>query len=84
MMASRFIATTDCDVHENIKKEIIRRQENETTLICKTIGQQRQGAEEQIISEVLAAEEAGKGSEELIPLIAGQRIKRAWETGRRG
>jgi nitronate monooxygenase len=81
MMASRFIATTDCEVHNNIKQELIRRQENETTLICKTIGLQGRALKNKIISEVLAAEEAGKGIEALIPLIAGQRIKRAWETG---
>ncbi|HQI81642.1 MAG TPA: nitronate monooxygenase [Deltaproteobacteria bacterium] len=81
MMASRFIATTDCDVHENIKQEIIKRQENETTLICKSIGLQGRALKNKIISEVLAAEDAGKGIEALIPLIAGQRIKKAWETG---
>ncbi|HPI92260.1 MAG TPA: nitronate monooxygenase [Deltaproteobacteria bacterium] len=81
MMASRFIATTDCVVHENIKQELIKRQENETTLICKTIGLQGRALKNKIISEVLAAEEAGKGIEALIPLIAGQRIKKAWETG---
>lgn len=81
MMASRFIATTDCVVHDNIKQELIKRQENETTLICKTIGLQGRALKNKIILEVLAAEEAGKGIEALIPLIAGQRIKKAWETG---
>lgn len=81
MMASRFIATTDCVVHDNIKQELIRRQEHETTLICKTIGLQGRALRNKIISEVLAAEGEGKGIEALIPLIAGQRIKRAWETG---
>lgn len=81
MMASRFIATTDCVVHDNIKQELIKRQENETTLICKTIGLQGRALRNKIISEVLTAEGEGKGIEALIPLIAGQRIKRAWETG---
>ncbi|HPE45513.1 MAG TPA: nitronate monooxygenase, partial [Deltaproteobacteria bacterium] len=81
MMASRFIATTDCVVHENIKQELVKRQENETTLFCKTIGLQGRALRNKIISEVLRAEGEGKGIEALIPLIAGQRIKRAWETG---
>ena len=81
MMASRFIATKECDVHENIKQELIKRQEYETTIMCKTIGLQGRALKNKIISEVLAAEAEGKGIEALIPLIAGQRIKKAWETG---
>lgn len=81
MMASRFIATKECDVHDNIKQELIKRQEYETTIMCKTIGLQGRALKNKIILEVLTAEAAGKGIEALIPLIAGQRIKRAWETG---
>ncbi|HVN70937.1 MAG TPA: nitronate monooxygenase [Desulfomonilia bacterium] len=81
MMASRFIATSDCDAHENIKQELVRRQENETTLICKSIGLQGRALKNKIICEVLTAEEKGLGLEAIIPLIAGQRIKKAWEKG---
>ena len=37
MMATRFMATKECQVHDNIKQEIVRRQEQDTTLICKSI-----------------------------------------------
>jgi nitronate monooxygenase len=81
MMASRFIATSDCDAHDNIKQELVRRQENDTTLICKSIGLQGRALKNKIICEVLDAEEKGLGFEAIIPLIAGQRIKKAWENG---
>jgi len=81
MMASRFIATNECTVHENIKKELVMRQENETTLICKSIGLQGRALKNKVACEVLAAEERGAGLDVLIPLIAGQRIKNAWEKG---
>jgi nitronate monooxygenase len=81
MMASRFIATNECNVHENIKKELVLRQENETTLICKSIGLQGRALKNKVACEVLAAEEKGAGLDVLIPLIAGQRIKNAWEKG---
>ena len=81
MMASRFISTEECDVHENIKQELVRRQENETTLICKSIGLQGRALKNKIVAEVLAAEERGDGLDVLIPLIAGQRVKGAWEKG---
>lgn len=70
----------DCAAREH-QAGAVKRQENETTLFCKTIGLQGRALRNKIISEVLRAEGEGKGIEALIPLIAGQRIKRAWETG---
>jgi NAD(P)H-dependent flavin oxidoreductase YrpB (nitropropane dioxygenase family) len=81
MMASRFIATHECEVHENIKQELVRRQENETTMFCKSIGLQGRALKNRVIGEVLEAEQRGEGLEKLIPLIGGQRIKDAWEQG---
>ena len=81
MMASRFVTTKECEVHDNIKQELIRRQEFETMLFCKSIGLQGRGLKSRVLDEVTAIEERGGGLEELIPLISGQRIKEAWETG---
>lgn len=81
MMASRFIATRECDVHENIKQELVKRQENETTMFCKSIGLQGRALKNRVIGEVLEAEQRGEGLEKLIPLIGGQRIRDAWEQG---
>ncbi|MEW6264538.1 MAG: nitronate monooxygenase [Thermodesulfobacteriota bacterium] len=81
MMASRFIATQECLVHDNIKQELVRRQEYETAIFGKSIGLQGRALINQVIKEVIAIEERGGGLEELIPLMAGPRIKQAWETG---
>jgi nitronate monooxygenase len=81
MMASRFIATRDCVVHENIKQEIVKRQENETTLICKTLHLQGRALKNQVVREICAIEEKGGGFEALYPLIAGERMKEAWDDG---
>ncbi len=81
MMATRFVATKECEVHENIKQELIRRQENETTLICKTIGLQGRAIKNKVVAEVLALEAKGCGLEELVPLISGKKVKEAWELG---
>ncbi len=81
MMASRFIATRECEVHDNIKQELLRRQEYETTMFGKSIGLQGRALKSRVIEEVCAIEERGGGFEELIPLLSGQRIKDAWETG---
>jgi nitronate monooxygenase len=81
MMASRFIATRECEVHDNIKQELLKRQEYETTMFGKSIGLQGRALKSRVIEEVCAIEARGGGFEELIPLLSGQRIKDAWETG---
>ena len=81
MMASRFIATQECLVHNDIKLELVRRQENDTTIFGRSIGLQGRALKNSVIEEVIAIEERGGGLKELIPLLAGERIKKAWETG---
>jgi len=81
MMASRFIATKECEVHDNIKQELIRRQEFETVIYGKSIGLQGRGLKSKVLEEVLAIEARHGGFEELIPLLSGQKVKQAWENG---
>ena len=81
MMASRFVATKECEVHDNIKQELLRRQEYETKIFGKSIGLQGRALKSKVIDEVCTIEERGGGLEELIPLLSGQRIKDAWEKG---
>jgi nitronate monooxygenase len=81
MMATRFVATKECEVHDNIKQEIIRRQEFETALICKSIGLQGRAIKNKVVEQVLDMESKGCGLEQLIPLIAGKRVKEAWASG---
>ena len=81
MMASRFIATEECAVHKNIKQELIRRQEFETTIFGKTIGLQGRALKNKVIEEIIAIEVRGGGLQELIPLLSGERMKEAWEEG---
>jgi nitronate monooxygenase len=81
MMASRFIATKECQVHEKIKNELIRRQEFETVLFGKSIGLQGRALKNKVIEEILSIEARGGGLKELIPLMGGERIKEALEGG---
>jgi nitronate monooxygenase len=81
MMATRFVATQECEVHDNIKQHLIKRHENDTALICKSIGLQGRAIRNKVVEDVLALEAKGCGFEELLPLIAGKKVKEAWETG---
>jgi NAD(P)H-dependent flavin oxidoreductase YrpB (nitropropane dioxygenase family) len=81
MMASRFIATKECIVHENVKQELVRRQEFETVIFGKSIGLQGRALKNKVIEEILSIEGRGGGLQEVIPLLSGERMKEAWEKG---
>ncbi len=81
MMASRFIATKECAVHENVKQELVKRQEFETTLFGKSIGLQGRALKNKVVEEILAVEARCGGLQELIPLISAERMKAVWEKG---
>jgi len=81
MMASRFMATQECEVHDNIKQELVRRQEQDTALICKSIHLQGRALKNETVECVLETEARGGGLEEIIPLISGERCRNAWENG---
>lgn len=81
MMASRFMATTECEIHDNIKQELVNRQEQDTTLICKSIHLQGRALRNETVECILEAEAKGGGLEAIIPLVSGERVLKAWETG---
>jgi NAD(P)H-dependent flavin oxidoreductase YrpB (nitropropane dioxygenase family) len=81
MMASRFMATKECEVHDNIKEELVNRQEQDTALICKSIHLQGRALRNETVECILETEAKGGGLEEIIPLVSGERVLKAWETG---
>lgn len=80
-MGTRFIATKECEVHENIRQELINRQEQDTTLICKSINLQGRALKNELVAKILEVEERGGGLDELGPLLSGQRMKQAYKNG---
>lgn len=81
MMATRFIVTKECNVHPNIKGELIKRQEQDTTLICKSLNLQGRALKNNLTQQVLDIEAEGKDLDRIFPLITGQRVKEAWQNG---
>lgn len=81
MMATRFIATKECQVHPAIHEEIVKRQEMDTTLITKSIDMQGRALKNGLVAQILEIEQRGGGLMELAPLLLGQRVKEAWQTG---
>jgi NAD(P)H-dependent flavin oxidoreductase YrpB (nitropropane dioxygenase family) len=81
MMASRFMATKECVVHDNIKQELVNREEQDTTLFGKSLHLQGRALKNKVLEQILEIENRGGSFEELYPLMAGERMKDAWEDG---
>ncbi|MDY0045354.1 MAG: nitronate monooxygenase, partial [Syntrophales bacterium] len=81
MMATRFINTLECAVHEKVREEIVRRQENETVLYGNSIGLQGRGLLNDSMREVLKIEARGGTLEEIFPHIAGALGDEIWQKG---
>jgi NADH:quinone reductase (non-electrogenic) len=81
MMASRFIATQECVVHDAIKQELVKRQEFDTTIFGKSYGLQGRALKNEIVNKIKEIESTGGSLEQIIPLMAGERIREVWETG---
>jgi len=81
MMATRFINTRECQVHENIWQEIIKRQEQDTALVCKSLNLQGRALKNALTEEILSIEAEGEAPERIFALITGQRVKAAWQNG---
>jgi NAD(P)H-dependent flavin oxidoreductase YrpB (nitropropane dioxygenase family) len=82
MMASRFLTTRECNVHDNIKQELVNRSETDTVLFGgKGLGMQGRALKNELVEKIQNIEDGGGKLEELFPLISGQRIKNAWAKG---
>jgi len=81
MMASRFINTVECQVHENVKQELIKRQENETALYGNSIGLQGRALINDSLRKIMAIEARGGTLEEMMPHMTGRHGDTIWKEG---
>ncbi len=81
MMASRFMATKECQIHQNIKQALVDAQENDTQLVGKSLNLQCRGLKNELLTKVIEAEESGGGHKAMLPLMSGKRAREAYTTG---
>ncbi len=81
MMATRFICTPECNVHDNVRATLIAKQENDTVLYGNTIGLQGRALKNETMKKVQAVEDRKGGLGEVLPLIAGTLGPEVWEQG---
>jgi len=85
MMATRFLATKESRVHENIYAVLLEKGETDTVLQLQTLlagfGLQIRALKNSIMAQVAEIEEKGGDLGELLPLISGERAKTVWKEG---
>jgi NAD(P)H-dependent flavin oxidoreductase YrpB (nitropropane dioxygenase family) len=85
MMATRFLATKESDIHPNIYKVLIEKTEADTSLQLQTLlsafGLQVRALKNDIMEKIGKIEKEGGDLTELLPLISGERARQVWKNG---
>ncbi|WP_300672838.1 nitronate monooxygenase [Desulfoluna sp.] len=85
MMATRFLATRESEVHPNIHKVLMEKQEYDTSLNLQSLlsgfGLQVRALSNAIMKKVEEVEKAGGDLTDLLPLISGERARAVWKEG---
>jgi nitronate monooxygenase len=82
-MGTRFVATREAPVHQNIKDALVAAQQTDTRLMFRTLRNTARVLSNAVSEEVLALERrpGGCGFDDLRPLVAGARGQAALQSG---
>jgi NAD(P)H-dependent flavin oxidoreductase YrpB (nitropropane dioxygenase family) len=80
-MGTRFLATAEAQIHDDVKQRIVEHDEQATDLIFRRLGNTARVARNGISAQVLEIEANGGQFEDVRELVAGIRGKTVYETG---
>ncbi|HZL00033.1 MAG TPA: nitronate monooxygenase family protein, partial [Caulobacteraceae bacterium] len=80
-MGTRFMATAESPIHENVKQQMVANDERATDLIFRTMRNTARVARNAISQQVVELERGGAKFEDVRELVAGVRGKVVYETG---
>jgi len=81
-MGTRFMATKEAPIHEDVKKQLVTNDERATDIIFRTMHNSARVARNKISQEVVAIEKRGNAKfEDVKDLVAGTRGGQVYETG---
>ena len=80
-MGTRFMATVESPIHENVKRQMVENDERSTELIFRTMRNTSRVAKNAISIQVAQMERDGAKFEDVRELVAGTRGKVVYETG---
>ncbi|MCD4751113.1 MAG: nitronate monooxygenase [Thermoanaerobaculales bacterium] len=71
-MGTRFVATVESPVHQNVKDWLMRAGEHDTTYVLRSLQNTERVLKNSMAEKVVALEAEGAGIEELAPLVSGR------------
>ncbi len=80
-MGTRFCATREAPMHDNIKQQMLKKDERGTALIFRSYRNTARVAQNAVSDQVLALEAEGRPFEEVAHLVKGARGREGLETG---
>jgi len=80
-MGTRFLATKEAPIHQNVKDALVERSELDTNLILRTLNNTARVAKNAVSDEVVEKLNAGATFPEIRDLVAGKRGAQVYETG---
>ncbi|MEO0882625.1 MAG: nitronate monooxygenase [Pseudomonadota bacterium] len=80
-MGTRFMATKEAPIHDDIKQKIVEMDENQTQLIFRSFRNTARVYKNSIAEKVAAVEAAGGQFQEVHELVSGANQEKAWSTG---
>ena len=81
MMGTRFLLSQECYAHPKVKEWYLQLRENDTMLIQRSIKNTSRVVKTEYAQKILELEKKGITLEELLPLLSGQKGRRAMDTG---
>ncbi|MER7719243.1 nitronate monooxygenase [Streptomyces flaveolus] len=80
-MGTRFLATAEAPVHENVKKQIVASGERDTELIFRSLRNTARVSRNAVSTEVVSILDNGGRFEDVRELVAGARGRKVFEVG---
>jgi nitronate monooxygenase len=80
-MGTRFMATKEAPIHDNVKQRLVEANELETNLIFRTLHNTARVFKNSISDKVIEMEKEGKGIAEIGPLVSGAKGRELLENG---
>ena len=81
-MGTRFMATKESGIHENVKRQMVENNERSTDLIFRTLRNTARVAKNSVSREVVEIESKGNATiDDIAHLVAGKRGRVVFETG---
>lgn len=81
LMGTRFLATSECRLHQGIKDKLLEAESTESVLALGSIGDPIRVLHTELIARVLEMEGQGASLEELLPVVAGDKSRAAMSDG---